>query len=72
MSLVPCLMAEFCREVNADLKLKADEFLVSAPECTGCSHDSDDQPAPFDDLLGSIECGAYQDCGKVDHHELIS
>ena len=72
MSLVPCLMSEFCREINADLKPKAAEFLVSAPECTGCSHNSDDQPAPFDDLLGSIECGAHQDCGKVDHHELIS
>ena len=72
MSLVPCLMSEFCREINADLKPKAAEFLVSAPECTGCSHNSDDQPAPFDDLLRSIECGAHQDCGKVDHHELIS
>ena len=72
MSLVSCLMAQLCREVNIAPKLKAAESLVSAPECTSCSNDSDDQSAPFDNFLGSIECGAHQDCGEVDHHELIS
>ncbi len=72
MRLVSCLMAQLCREVNIAPKLKAAESLVSAPECTSGSNDSDDQSAPFDDFLGSIECCAHQDCGKVDHHELIS